>query len=105
MSSISGSDSEDEEEDESDREGSGTSGNAAASEDNGVAGGRISSKVVFQNSTGQYVSVYRCILQGKVRLVEVAPCLHVQPSRWSINSLKILTAGINKLRFSHSLIR
>ncbi|KAM3608079.1 uncharacterized protein V6R79_018780 [Siganus canaliculatus] len=69
MSSISGSESDSEEE-EWDSDGGGTSStikgadNESSVESSSVSG-RASSKVVFQNSAGQYVSVYRCILQGK----------------------------------------
>ncbi|XP_023256986.1 ankyrin repeat and zinc finger domain-containing protein 1 isoform X2 [Seriola lalandi dorsalis] len=69
MSSISGSESDSEEEN-SDSDCGGTSSNIAGT-DNESSGetslitGRLSSKVVFQNSSGQYLSVYRCILQGK----------------------------------------
>lgn len=71
MSSISGSDSDSEEEN-SYSDGGGTSSNATGTDESSLETslitGRLSSKAVFQNSTGQYVSVYRCILQGKVRL-------------------------------------
>ncbi|XP_040004389.1 ankyrin repeat and zinc finger domain-containing protein 1 isoform X2 [Xiphias gladius] len=68
MSSISGSDSDSEEEN-SYSDGGGTSSNATGTDESSLETslitGRLSSKAVFQNSTGQYVSVYRCILQGK----------------------------------------
>lgn len=69
MSSISGSES-DSEDDDSDTDAGGTRSNINGT-DNESSGqsrlitGRPSSKVVFQNSAGQYLSVYRCILQGK----------------------------------------
>lgn len=74
MSSISGSESDSEEED-SDSGGGGTSGNANGTDnegsvESGLITGRPSSKVVFQNSAGQYLSVYRCILQGKAQQVQ-----------------------------------
>ncbi|XP_040913382.1 ankyrin repeat and zinc finger domain-containing protein 1 [Toxotes jaculatrix] len=69
MSSISGSESDSGEED-SDSDGGGTSSNITGTDNESSAEtslitGRLSSKVVFQNSAGQYLSVYRCILQGK----------------------------------------
>ncbi|XP_041806641.1 ankyrin repeat and zinc finger domain-containing protein 1 isoform X1 [Chelmon rostratus] len=69
MSSISGSESDSEEED-SDSDGWGTSNNVTSTDNENpvetrLITGRPSSKVVFQNSAGQYLSVYRCILQGK----------------------------------------
>lgn len=69
MSSISGSESDSEEED-SDSDGGGTSSNVTgtdneSSDQTSSIIGRLSTKVVFQNSTGQYLSVYRSILQGK----------------------------------------
>lgn len=72
MSSISGSES-DSDEGDSDSDSGGTSSNVTGTEnessaENGLITGRRSSKVVFQNSAGQYLSVHRCILQGKVRL-------------------------------------
>lgn len=72
MSSISGSESDSEEED-SDSDGGGTSSNVTgtdneSSDQTSSIIGRLSTKVVFQNSAGQYLSVYRSILQGKVRI-------------------------------------
>lgn len=72
MSSISGSDS-DSEEDSSDSDRGGTSSNITGTDNESATEtsfttGRLSSKVVFQNAAGQYLSVYRCVLQGKVRL-------------------------------------
>lgn len=72
MSSISGSESESEE-DESDTDGGVTNSNTAGTDnessgDTSLITGRLSSKVVFQNSAGEYLSVYRCILHGKVRI-------------------------------------
>lgn len=69
MSSISGSES-DSDEGDSDSDSGGTSSNVTGTEnessaENGLITGRRSSKVVFQNSAGQYLSVHRCILQGK----------------------------------------
>lgn len=69
MSSISGSESDSEEED-SDSDGWGKSNNVTGTDNETSAEtrlitGRPSSKVFFQNSAGQYLSVYRCILQGK----------------------------------------
>ncbi|XP_070770260.1 tRNA endonuclease ANKZF1 [Enoplosus armatus] len=69
MSSISGSESDSEEED-SDGDGGGTSSNVHSTDnessvETSLITGRVSSKVVFQNSEGQYLSVHRCILQGK----------------------------------------
>ncbi len=70
MSSISGSESDSGEED-SESEGGVTRSNVTSTDnessaESSVVSGRLSSKVVFQNSAGQYLSVYRCILQGKV---------------------------------------
>uniref|UniRef100_A0A3Q3VR64 VLRF1 domain-containing protein n=1 Tax=Mola mola TaxID=94237 RepID=A0A3Q3VR64_MOLML len=72
MSSISGSES-DSEEGDSDGDGGGTSSivmgtNNETSVESSLITGRASSEVVFQNSAGQYLSVYRCILQGKKTL-------------------------------------
>ncbi|KAM8857093.1 tRNA endonuclease ANKZF1 isoform 1-T1 [Synchiropus picturatus] len=68
MSSISGSES-DTEEDESDGDDErGVSRDVAAGEDTpdaSVLSGRPSSKVIFLNSAGQYISVLRCILHRK----------------------------------------
>ncbi|XP_049905045.1 ankyrin repeat and zinc finger domain-containing protein 1 isoform X1 [Epinephelus moara] len=68
MSSISGSESDSEE--DSDSESGGTYSNVTGTDNESSAetslfSDRLSSKVVFQNSAGQYLSVYRCILQGK----------------------------------------
>nr|XP_057937720.1 tRNA endonuclease ANKZF1 isoform X2 [Doryrhamphus excisus] len=72
LSSISGSesDSEDDEEEELDGDQRGTSCQAAGADngdldDTSLMTGRLSSKVLFQNSEGQYLSFYRCVLQGK----------------------------------------
>lgn len=72
MSSISGSESDSDEED-SDSESGGTSSNVTGTDnessvETSLFTGRPSSKVVFQNSAGQYLWVYRSILQGQVRL-------------------------------------
>ncbi|XP_035532345.1 ankyrin repeat and zinc finger domain-containing protein 1 isoform X2 [Morone saxatilis] len=69
MSSISGSESDSEDED-SDSDVGGTSSNVTGTDnessvETSLINSRPSSKVVFQNSAGQYLSVYRCILQGK----------------------------------------
>lgn len=69
MSSISGSESDSE---ESDSDDEGTSSNVTGTDNESSAEtslitGRPSSKVFFQNSAEQYLSVYRYILQGKVR--------------------------------------
>ncbi|XP_036431268.1 ankyrin repeat and zinc finger domain-containing protein 1 [Colossoma macropomum] len=66
LSSISGSDSEDDEEDG----GDGCHGDEVTPE--GSDGGRLSSRVIFQNSEGQYVSLYRCTLQGSRTDAEVS---------------------------------
>ncbi|KAL7865162.1 hypothetical protein SRHO_G00104090 [Serrasalmus rhombeus] len=58
LSSISGSDS-DSEDDEADG-GDGGHGDEVTPE--GSDGGRLSSRVIFQNSDGQYVTLYRCTL-------------------------------------------
>ncbi|XP_074515599.1 tRNA endonuclease ANKZF1 isoform X1 [Sebastes fasciatus] len=69
MSSISGSESDSDEED-SDSESGGTSSNVTGTDnessvETSLFTGRPSSKVVFQNSAGQYLWVYRSILQGQ----------------------------------------
>ncbi|KAK5861178.1 hypothetical protein PBY51_022593 [Eleginops maclovinus] len=69
MSSISGSES-DSDDDDSDSESGGTSSNVTGTDnessvETSLFNGRLYSKVFFQNSAGQYLSVYRCILQGK----------------------------------------
>uniref|UniRef100_UPI0037E9123F tRNA endonuclease ANKZF1 isoform X1 n=2 Tax=Semicossyphus pulcher TaxID=241346 RepID=UPI0037E9123F len=69
MSSISGSESDSDEEG-SDSDDGGTSSNVTgtdndSSAETGLISSRLSSKVVFQNSEGKYLSVCRCILQGK----------------------------------------
>uniref|UniRef100_A0A8D0ADV1 Ankyrin repeat and zinc finger peptidyl tRNA hydrolase 1 n=1 Tax=Sander lucioperca TaxID=283035 RepID=A0A8D0ADV1_SANLU len=69
MSSISGSES-DSEEDDSDSESGGTSSNVTGTDnessvETSLFTGRPSNKVFFQNSVGQYLSVFRCILQGQ----------------------------------------
>lgn len=71
LSSISGSESDSDEEDSDSNVGV-TSSNVTGT-DNESSGdaclinGRFSIKVVFQNAAGEYLSVYRCALQGKVR--------------------------------------
>ncbi|XP_029386413.1 ankyrin repeat and zinc finger domain-containing protein 1 isoform X2 [Echeneis naucrates] len=69
ISSISGSESDSEDEN-SDSDNRGTSCNISGTEsgcsvETSSINGRISSKVFYQNSAGQYLSVHRCILQGK----------------------------------------
>lgn len=69
LSSISGSESDSEEED-SDSDAGGISRNVSdkdkeSSGETSLNTGRLSSKVVFQNAAGDYLSIYRCILQGK----------------------------------------
>ncbi|KAM9484640.1 tRNA endonuclease ANKZF1 isoform 1-T3 [Salvelinus alpinus] len=72
MSSISGSDSEDEEPD-SDWVVENVEA-APLQKDDGVleaeSFGRLSNRVVFQNSQGQYLAVYRCVLQSKSPIEE-----------------------------------
>ncbi|XP_031661980.1 ankyrin repeat and zinc finger domain-containing protein 1 isoform X1 [Oncorhynchus kisutch] len=72
MSSISGSDSEDEEPD-SDWVVENTEA-APLQKDHSVleaeSFGRLSNRVVFQNSQGQYLAVYRCVLQSKSAIEE-----------------------------------
>ncbi|KAM9343342.1 tRNA endonuclease ANKZF1 isoform 2-T2 [Pholidichthys leucotaenia] len=63
LSSISGSESDSEEE-YSDGEGGKTCGNITL-KDGQLLAGQLSAKVLFQNSAGQYLSMYRCALQGK----------------------------------------
>ncbi|XP_047457335.1 ankyrin repeat and zinc finger domain-containing protein 1 [Mugil cephalus] len=69
LSSISGSDSDSEDED-SDSDSRGTSSNATGTDnensvDTRLINGRLHSKVFFQNTEGEYLSVYRCVLQRK----------------------------------------
>ncbi|XP_034430360.1 ankyrin repeat and zinc finger domain-containing protein 1 isoform X1 [Hippoglossus hippoglossus] len=66
VSSISGSDSDSEEEN-SNSDSGGTSSNVTGTDNESSFENacRLSSKMVFQNSAGQYLSVHRCILQGK----------------------------------------
>ncbi|XP_028249646.1 ankyrin repeat and zinc finger domain-containing protein 1 [Parambassis ranga] len=69
LSSISGSESDSDEED-SDSNVGGTSSNVTGTDnessgDTCLINGRFSIKVVFQNAAGEYLSVYRCALQGK----------------------------------------
>ncbi|XP_034033794.1 ankyrin repeat and zinc finger domain-containing protein 1 isoform X2 [Thalassophryne amazonica] len=61
LSSISGSESDSE---DSDSDVTQLSAGESSSETSSIPG-RLSSKVVLQNSAGQYLAVYRCILQGK----------------------------------------
>ncbi|XP_077435760.1 tRNA endonuclease ANKZF1 [Vanacampus margaritifer] len=70
LSSISGSESDSEEE-ESDRDEGETGWSTAGgdndnSDDTSLMTGRLSSKVVFQDSAGQYLLIYRCVLHGKL---------------------------------------
>lgn len=85
MSSISGSESESEEED-SDSNGGGTSSNTNGTDNessvkSSLITGRPFSKVVFQNSEGQYLAVYRCILQGKAQQVQYHPVCDLYVNR------------------------
>lgn len=69
LSSISGSESDSDEEDP-DCDSKGTGSNAAgtdreSSPESNLPTGRLSSKVLFQNAGGEYLSVYRCVLMGK----------------------------------------
>jgi len=57
-----------------DSDNGGTSSNVTGTDNESSVDGhlitaRLSSKVVFRNSAGEYLSVYRCVLQGKVRQV------------------------------------
>ncbi|MEQ2171839.1 hypothetical protein GOODEAATRI_014664 [Goodea atripinnis] len=68
LSSISGSESDSDEEDvDSDGTETGTTINGTDDESSAepYLTSRLSSKVVFQNSAGEYLSVYRCMLMGK----------------------------------------
>ncbi|XP_037136631.1 ankyrin repeat and zinc finger domain-containing protein 1 [Syngnathus acus] len=67
MSSISGSESDDEEsdKDEGETDWSAAGGDNDNSDDSSLMTRRFSSKVLFQDSAGHYLSVYRCILHGK----------------------------------------
>ncbi|XP_054887969.1 ankyrin repeat and zinc finger domain-containing protein 1 isoform X2 [Poeciliopsis prolifica] len=69
LSSISGSESDSDEED-TDSDGRGTGSNVTGTDNESSAEpnattGRLCSKVVFQNSAGEYLSIYRCALMGK----------------------------------------
>ncbi|XP_019945650.2 tRNA endonuclease ANKZF1 isoform X2 [Paralichthys olivaceus] len=66
VSSISCSESDSEEEN-SNSNSEGTSSNITGTDNESLfeTSCRLSSKMVFQNSVGQYLSVYRCILQAK----------------------------------------
>ncbi|XP_041857850.1 ankyrin repeat and zinc finger domain-containing protein 1 [Melanotaenia boesemani] len=68
LSSISGSESDSEEDSDSEKEGTssnvtGTDNESSVESHSMIA--RLSSKVVFQNAIGEFLSVYRCVLQGK----------------------------------------
>lgn len=68
MSSISGSESDSNEgESDSDDDGNVTGTDNDSATEKNLISGRLSSKAVFQNEAGQYVSVHRCVLQAKVR--------------------------------------
>ncbi|MEQ2206710.1 hypothetical protein XENOCAPTIV_001995 [Xenoophorus captivus] len=72
LSSISGSESDSDEEDvDGNGRETGTTINGTDDESSAepYLTGRLSSKVVFQNSAGEYLSVYRCMLMGKDLLV------------------------------------
>ncbi|XP_077473452.1 tRNA endonuclease ANKZF1 isoform X2 [Stigmatopora argus] len=97
VSSISGSESDSEEEEDSDVHQEETSWNADNgdndySDDINFVSGRLFSKVAFQNSVGQYMSVYRCILHGKAdKAKELECCLKsiTQKTLWII----LMTGG------------
>lgn len=74
MSSISGSESESEDSDSDGGEKCSCPTDNESSANTGLITGRLFSKVFFQNSSGQYLSVYRCILQGKVSLPNSKVC-------------------------------
>lgn len=69
VSSISGSESDSSREDSA--SDSGEAGSNNKDTDSSLITVRPSSKVVFQNSAGQYLSVHRCILQGKAKQSDV----------------------------------
>lgn len=73
VSSISGSESDSSREDSA--SDSGEAGSNNKDTDSSLITGRPSSKVVFQNSAGQYLSVHRCILQGKAKQVKTHNCV------------------------------
>ncbi|XP_050975240.1 ankyrin repeat and zinc finger domain-containing protein 1 isoform X2 [Labeo rohita] len=62
ISSISGSDSDSEDEDLRDEVGPEETDRALDTDQSAC---RLSTKVVFQNTQGQYLSLYRCVLQSK----------------------------------------
>ncbi|XP_055727856.1 ankyrin repeat and zinc finger domain-containing protein 1 isoform X2 [Salvelinus fontinalis] len=73
MSSISGSDSEDEEPDSDWVVENAEAVPLQKDVDGGLeeeSFGRLSNRVVFQNSQGQYLAVYRCVLQSKSAIEE-----------------------------------
>lgn len=72
VSSISGSESDSSPEDSASDSGEACSNNKDT--DSSLITGRPSSKVLFQNSAGQYLSVHRCILQGKAKQVKHQRC-------------------------------
>lgn len=87
LSSISGSESDSDEED-TDSDGRGTGSNITGTDNESSAEpnattGRLNSKVVFQNSAGEYLSIHRCALMGKVKLSRYT-------SRWDSSSLLLL---------------
>lgn len=69
MSSISGSESDSEEEG-TDNDFNANGPDSMRSPESSLITGRPSTKIVFQNSAGEYLSVYRCILQGKAKQVQ-----------------------------------
>ncbi|KAL3970046.1 Rho family GTPase 1 [Sarotherodon galilaeus] len=72
LSSISGSESDSEEEDSDSDAGvksrTVSDKDIESSGETPLTAGRLSSKLVFQNSAGDYLLVYRCILKGKFQL-------------------------------------
>lgn len=66
LSSISGSESDSEEGADS-NDITATENETWPESSEGV--GRQSTKIIFQNSAGQYLSVHRCVLQGKAAQV------------------------------------
>lgn len=85
LSSISGSESDSEDED-SDSD-AGVKSRTVSDKDMESSGetpltaGRLSSKLVFQNSVGDYLLVYRCILKGKVRISPMKSIIYLKKKK------------------------
>uniref|UniRef100_A0A1A7XFE5 tRNA endonuclease ANKZF1 n=1 Tax=Iconisemion striatum TaxID=60296 RepID=A0A1A7XFE5_9TELE len=67
LSSISGSESDSEEEDVDTNSGETENNVTGTDDESSEVTGRLSSKVVFQNSAGEYLMVYRATMMGKTK--------------------------------------